>query len=98
MPNILKIEMTQFYHSMQYVRLFKMVHDSGSMKRGSKDAKISACLYIACRQEGIQIIVQKITCKLDPNTIKFFQMYHVHSKKLLQYQLLAKKLLVAALN
>ena len=53
--------MTQFYHSMQYFRLFKMVHDSGSMKRGSNDAKISACLYIACRQEGIQIIAQKIT-------------------------------------
>ena len=54
---------------MQYFRLFKMVHDSGSMKRGSKDAKISACLYIACRQEGIQIIAQKIMWTLDNITI-----------------------------
>ena len=46
-----------------------MVHDSGSMKRGSKDAKISACLYIACRQEGIQIIAQKIMWTLNNTTI-----------------------------
>ena len=55
----IQIEITQFY-TIFLSRLFKMVHESGSMKRGSKDAKVSACLYIACRQEGIQIISQKI--------------------------------------
>jgi len=33
--------------------LFKQVHDGKSLKGRSNDAKASACLYIACRQEGV---------------------------------------------
>lgn len=33
--------------------LFKMVHDGKSLKGRSNDAIASACLYIACRQEGV---------------------------------------------
>ncbi|XP_013410080.1 transcription initiation factor IIB-like [Lingula anatina] len=33
--------------------LFKQVHDSKSLKGKSNDAISSACLYIACRQEGV---------------------------------------------
>lgn len=33
--------------------LFKQVHDGKNLKGRSNDAKASACLYIACRQEGV---------------------------------------------
>ncbi|CAG7732265.1 unnamed protein product [Allacma fusca] len=33
--------------------LFKMVHDGKNLKGRSNDAIASACLYIACRQEGV---------------------------------------------
>ena len=33
--------------------LFKQVHDQKSLKGRSNDAISSACLYIACRQEGV---------------------------------------------
>merc|ERR1712018_783427 len=33
--------------------LFKMVHDGKSLRGRSNDAIASACLYIACRQEGV---------------------------------------------
>lgn len=33
--------------------LFKQVHDSKNLKGRSNDAIASACLYIACRQEGV---------------------------------------------
>lgn len=33
--------------------LFKKVHDGKNLKGRSNDAKASACLYIACRQEGV---------------------------------------------
>jgi len=33
--------------------LFKMVHDGRSLRGRSNDAIASACLYIACRQEGV---------------------------------------------
>lgn len=33
--------------------LFKQVHDSKTLKGRSNDAIASACLYIACRQEGV---------------------------------------------
>lgn len=33
--------------------LFKQVHDGKSLKGRSNDAKAAACLYIACRQEGV---------------------------------------------
>jgi len=34
-------------------QLFKQVHDQKSLKGRSNDAIASACLYIACRQEGV---------------------------------------------
>jgi len=34
-------------------QLFKMVHDGRSLKGRSNEAIASACLYIACRQEGV---------------------------------------------
>lgn len=34
-------------------RLFKDVHDGKNLKGHSTDASASACLYIACRQEGV---------------------------------------------
>ena len=33
--------------------LFKQVHDGRNLKGRSNDAIASACLYIACRQEGV---------------------------------------------
>ena len=33
--------------------LFKMVHDGRSLKGRANEAIASACLYIACRQEGV---------------------------------------------
>jgi len=33
--------------------LFKQVHEGKSLKGRSNDAIASACLYIACRQEGV---------------------------------------------
>lgn len=33
--------------------LFKQVHDGKNLKGRSNDAIASACLYIACRQEGV---------------------------------------------
>ena len=33
--------------------LFKQVHDGRNLKGRSSDAKSAACLYIACRQEGV---------------------------------------------
>jgi len=33
--------------------LFRMVHDGKNLKGRSNDAIASACLYIACRQEGV---------------------------------------------
>ena len=33
--------------------LFKQVHEQKSLKGRSNDAIASACLYIACRQEGV---------------------------------------------
>ena len=33
--------------------LFKQVHEGKSLKGRSNDAISSACLYIACRQEGV---------------------------------------------
>ncbi|XP_071955914.1 transcription initiation factor IIB-like [Antedon mediterranea] len=33
--------------------LFKQVHDQGTLKGRSNDAIAAACLYIACRQEGV---------------------------------------------
>ena len=38
-----------------YFSLFKMVHDGRSLRGRSNDAIASACLYIACRQEGKKI-------------------------------------------
>ena len=34
-------------------QLFKQVHEQKSLKGRSNDAIASACLYIACRQEGV---------------------------------------------
>lgn len=34
-------------------KLFKQVHDSKNVRKRSNDAKASACLYLACRQEGV---------------------------------------------
>lgn len=34
-------------------KLFKQVHDGKNLRGRSNDAKASACLYIACRQEGV---------------------------------------------
>ena len=34
-------------------KLFKQVHDGKNLKGRSNDAIASACLYIACRQEGV---------------------------------------------
>ena len=33
--------------------LFKMVHDGRNLKGRANEAIASACLYIACRQEGV---------------------------------------------
>lgn len=33
--------------------LFKQVHDGKNLKGRANDAIASACLYIACRQEGV---------------------------------------------
>lgn len=33
--------------------LYLQVHDGKNLKGRSNDAKASACLYIACRQEGV---------------------------------------------
>ena len=33
--------------------LFKQVHEEKSLKGRAKDAIASACLYIACRQDGV---------------------------------------------
>ena len=33
--------------------MFKQVHESKSLKGRSNDGIASACLYIACRQEGV---------------------------------------------
>ena len=33
--------------------LFKQVHDQKTLKGRSNDAIASACLFIACRQEGV---------------------------------------------
>lgn len=33
--------------------LFKQVHDGRNLKGRANDAIASACLYIACRQEGV---------------------------------------------
>ena len=33
--------------------LFKMVHDGKNLKGRANEAIASACLYIACRQEGV---------------------------------------------
>jgi transcription initiation factor TFIIB len=40
--------------------MFKQVHDGKNMKGCSNDAKALACLYIACRQEGIQCKFKEI--------------------------------------
>lgn len=34
-------------------QLFKQVHDQKSLRGRSNDAIASACLYIACRQDGV---------------------------------------------
>lgn len=36
-----------------FFRLFKMVHDGKNLKGRSNEAIAAACLYIACRQEGV---------------------------------------------
>lgn len=38
-----------FIHYISYLQ----VHDGKNLKGRSNDAKASACLYIACRQEGV---------------------------------------------
>lgn len=34
-------------------KLFKQVHDGNNLRGRSNDAKATACLFIACRQEGV---------------------------------------------
>ncbi|XP_055898769.1 transcription initiation factor IIB-like isoform X1 [Biomphalaria glabrata] len=40
--------------------LFKQVHDSKALKGRSNDAIVSACMYIACRQEGVPRTLKEI--------------------------------------
>ena len=42
-----------FYPQDRANQLFKQVHEQKSLKGRSNDAIASACLYIACRQEGV---------------------------------------------
>lgn len=42
-----------FYTQDRANELFKQVHEQKSLKGRSNDAIASACLYIACRQEGV---------------------------------------------
>lgn len=43
------------------IDLFKQVQDGKSLKGRSNDAKASACLYIACRQEGVPRTFKEIS-------------------------------------
>ena len=81
-------------HLVCYFSLFKMVHDGRSLRGRSNDAIASACLYIACRQEG----KKKLFFSFVHNLQNFFptQVSHVPSKRLWQSQLSAKKKLVDA--
>lgn len=49
-------------------QLFKQVHEQKSLKGRSNDAIASACLYIACRQEGV------------PRTFKGKSLLHLNMK------------------
>ena len=49
--------------------LFKQVNDSRSLKGRSNDAIASACLYLACRQEGV------------PRTFKGEVIWYKHAMK-----------------
>ncbi|POS81611.1 hypothetical protein EPUL_005579, partial [Erysiphe pulchra] len=45
--------------------LFKQVHDGRNLKGRSNDAIASACLYIACRQEGVPRTFKEICAALE---------------------------------
>lgn len=44
--------------------LFKQFHDGGNVKGRAKDVIASACLYFACRQEGVPRTFKVSTCDL----------------------------------
>ena len=41
------------HHQDRASTLFKQVHEGKALKGRSNDAIASACMYIACRQEGV---------------------------------------------
>jgi transcription initiation factor TFIIIB Brf1 subunit/transcription initiation factor TFIIB len=66
--------------------LFKMVHDGRNLKGRANEAIASACLYIACRQEGV------------PRTFKEIVAVSTVSKKVNYYLILRHPLKVIHLK
>ena len=67
--------------------LFKQVHDGKTLKGRSNDAIASACLYIACRQEGVPrtfkeiCAVSKVSKKEIGRTFKALEKFFASTSK-----------------